>query len=750
MYRINRFLFGMLMSTTTMLAQGTVLDYARAEQMLPANTLGMVWNAHIDAGWETGRNRFCYVHTGREGKTFLLVNPEKGTKEKAFDTTPFLSALNAKRQKKYTAKNLPVKNMHPVAGNRFEFALGDSLYTYDPHSGVVSLAEKKGKEGERISPDGRWEAFGKTYNLWIRNRQNGEEKQLTFDGYKGNAYALPVPDPHDAFDAENPNLIPEADVCWSPDSRSIASYRMNDNGCGTMSLYQSCPSKGGRPLLYTYLYPRPGDSLVPLASLFCVDITTSVIHFIKANPLPMLYYGGAEIHWLKDSRHLYYTEQDRGWKKQRFRIADAQTGACRTLFEESASTVIDPWCQDLEFCKEEKELVWLSERSGWAQLYSYPLDSSAPAKALTSGSFVVRNMVACDDKRQRLYFLASGREQGAGLYEKQLYQTDYAGSHIIRLSKANADHSIQFSPDRNYYIDTYSRPDLPPVSELCAASDGQVVMKLETANADSLLATGWKHPLSFVVKARDGQTDIYGVLYRPANFDSTRKYPVIEKIYTGPHNFFAPKTFWAFQSDAQSVAELGFIVVQIDGMGTGKRSKAFHDVSYQNLTDGGLPDHISGLKQLAGRYAWMDLERVGVYGFSAGGYDAANAILSYPDFYKVAVASSGNHDQRADKADWNEVWLGYPAREQYDRQSNLNKVKNLKGHLLIVHGELDNNVNPVCSLQLVNALIKANKKFDFLLIPGMDHYLDQSLYYSRKRFDYFVKYLLGVEPPERG
>jgi dipeptidyl aminopeptidase/acylaminoacyl peptidase len=343
-------------------------------------------------------------------------------------------------------------------------------------------------------------------------------------------------------------------------------------------------------------------------------------------------------------------------------------------------------------------------------------------------------------------FAASGREAGRDPYQRHAYAIGLEGKGLKLLTPEEADHTVAVSPDGAYLVDTYSRIDSAPVTVVRRASDGRAVREVERADVELLRRSGWPWPEPFAVKGRDGTTDIYGAIYRPSNFDPGRKYPVIDAIYNGPHAVRTPKSFTPSGPD-QALAELGFIVVTVDALGTALRSKAFHDVSYANLGDSGLPDHVAALEQLAARHPQLDLGRVGIYGHSAGGYDAAHALLVRPDFYRVTVASSGTHDSRSDRVWWNELWMGYPVGDHYRRQANTNLAANLRGKLLLVHGGLDDSVHPAATLQLVDALVKANKDFDLLLLPDRGH--DQGNgYFVRRLWDYFVRNLAGVEPPK--
>ena len=401
-----------------------------------------------------------------------------------------------------------------------------------------------------------------------------------------------------------------------------------------------------------------------------------------------------------------------------------------------------------EFINDGAEVLWASERDGWMHLYLYDGKTGTLKNQITSGAWVVRGIRHVDEDNRVLYFTAGGREAGRDPYLEHLYRVNLDGGGLRLLTPEDANHSIAFSPDGQYFVDTYSRVDHAPISVLRRASDGRTVRDLEQTNIDRLLATGWKWPEPFAAKARDGATDIYGIIWRPSTFDPSMRYPVVEQIYTGPHGFFVPKTFSAYRNTAQSIAELGFVVIQVDGLGTARRSREFHLFSYRNLGDGGIPDHIAAMRQMAQQYPYMDLTRVGIYGHSAGGYDATRAILMHPDFYKVAVSSAGNHDHRLDKAVWNTQWMGLPIDKHYDEQSNVMQAHRLQGKLLLVHGDVDENVPVSATLRLVDALIKADKNFEMLIMPNQTHSLGRHPYFIRKRWNFFVEHLLDVKPPE--
>ena len=426
---------------------------------------------------------------------------------------------------------------------------------------------------------------------------------------------------------------------------------------------------------------------------------------------------------------------------------DANTGEQRVVIREKAERYVDPGETHFRILHETGDVLWTSERDGWNHLYLSSLKTGELRGQLTQGSWVVRQIVEVDEKARRVFFLASGREKDEDPYQTHLYAVGFDGKGLTLLTPENDTHTVSFSPDRNYFVDSFSRPDLPAVSLLKRTKDGSQVRTLEQTDTSELVKAGWKSPEPFRGKAKDGTTDLYGLIWRPSNFDSSKKYPIVEMVYTGPQAFFVPKTFGAaLRNPEQQIAELGFIGVMIDGRGTTGRSRAFHEFSYHNL-GGAFEDHVEMIKQMAAKFPYMDADRVGIYGTSAGGYGSAHAILSFPDFYKVCVSISGDHDARLDKAWWNELYQGYPVGPDYAEQSNVTMADRLKGHLLIEHGDIDDNVHVVETMRLTDALIKANKNFDQLIVPNMYHGEGGNPYLIRRRWDYFVHYLLGVTPP---
>jgi dipeptidyl-peptidase-4 len=453
-----------------------------------------------------------------------------------------------------------------------------------------------------------------------------------------------------------------------------------------------------------------------------------------------------ELRWSPDSSHFTFLYNQRGHQVLRVVGVDAKTGETRTLIEESSATFVDYSQKSyMHQITGTHEAIWMSERDGWNHLYLYDIASGSLKNAITHGDWVVRRVERVDDEKRQVWFFAMGVRPGQDPYYEHLCRVNFDGSGFLVLTEGDGTHKVEFSPDRRWFVDTFSRVDLPPVAELRRSDDGHLVCGLEKADASQFGAAGWTTPERFTAKGRDGTTDIYGVIFKPSNFDPAKRYPVIEQIYAGPHGFFVPKA-WGQTVGQHTMAELGFIVVQVDGMGTNWRSRAFHDVAWRNLKDAGFPDRITWMKSAGQTRPWMDLGRVGIYGGSAGGQNALAGLLHHGDFYKVGVADCGCHDNRMDKIWWNEAWLGWPVGPWYADNSNVTHAEKLMGKLMLIVGEMDTNVDPASTMQVVNALVKTDKDFDLLVMPGTNHGSAETPYASRRRMDFFVRHLLGVEP----
>lgn len=729
-------------------AQGTSADYERAARFLTGDLERMVQPAEIRPSWIEGTDKFWYRRPGPESE-FLLVDSAKNTSGPAFDHTKLAEGLSKSMGRQIRANHLPFNSFEFVDKEQsIRFASEGQRWTCNL-STYNCTKEKLPPSTEQTSPDGNWSAFVDHYNLYLRNLSTGTVAQLTTDGEKSWDYATPLPSSDLLVREGTEDVKQPAAVFWSPDSSKLVTYRIDSRNAGRFTTLQFVPPDQLRPKAFTYVYPLPGE-VMPVAQPIIFDVHTLKRTEIQTAPLEIYFQGGPGFSWYKDSKRIHYQFRSRGDKRFEFREVDAETGKQRTVIEEEAKTYIDPGETRVELVNDGAELLLTSERDGWNHIYLYDGKTGNLKNQITKGPWAVRNIVHADENNRQVYFLAGGREKDEDPYLTHLYRVNFDGTGLQLLTPENANHTASVSPDGKFFVDNYSRADLPGESVLRRASDGTVVLKLEKTDPSPLLKIGWKFPEPFKGVAADGKTDIYGLIWRPSNFDPSRKYPVVEQIYTGPQGFFVPKTFGsanAGRRGLQSVAELGFIVVMVDGRGTTGRSRAFHEFSYHNL-GGVFDDHVALIKQMGAKYPFMDLDRVGIYGTSAGGYGAAHAILVHPDFYKVCVSISGDHDARLDKAWWNELYQGYPVGKDYAEQSNANLADKLQGHLLLVHGDVDNNVNPVETMRFVDALIKANKNFDMLLVPNMYHGEGRNLYLVRRRWDYFVEHLLGITPPE--
>ncbi|HUF50031.1 MAG TPA: DPP IV N-terminal domain-containing protein [Longimicrobiales bacterium] len=746
---IPRTLLWLVLLPATAAAQGTRDDYTRAERFLPQNLNGLVLNGQITANWVAGEDRFWYVRELPDGKEFVVVDAASGRKSLAFDHERLAEALARALDREVKPRALPFDRFDFTAGgSAIEFAVAAVRWRCDLARSVCTRSAPVPAANRALSPDGKWLAFVREHNLYVRSTENGAEMQLTTDGVPGYSYATPIANPGVMVREHAQEPVQDAAVSWSPDSRRLTTFRLDTRRARTLTMVQHAPPDNIRPEFYTYVYPLAQDTVLPSAEPLMFEIASRRRVAAQIPPVHQYYYGGPTFRWSADGREFYVNQVDRGYTHFRLTAVDT-LGVARVVVDERGV----PWYNSYAtvsptFLADGREVLFASERDGWMHLYLYDGTSGRLKGQVTRGPWVVRGVARVDEKARTLYFLAGGREPGRDPYLQHLYKVRLDGSGLQLLTPEPADHAISFSPSGAYFVDSYSRADLAPVAVLRRASDGAVISELERAHTDRLRALGWKEPEPFKAVARDGKTEIYGLIWRPTNFDPSRRYPLVEQIYTGPQSFFVPKNFSAWRNHAQTVAELGFIVVQIDALGTARRSREFHNWSYKNLGDGGFADRIGAFKQLAATYPYIDLTRVGVYGHSAGGYDAARALLTHPEFYKVGVSSAGNHDHRLDKAVWNTQWMGWPLGPHYDEQSNVAFAGNLKGKLLLAHGDLDDNVPVSATLRLVDALIRANKEFDMLIVPNANHGVGSTPYFIKKRWDYLVRHLLGVEPPQ--
>jgi len=740
-------------------AEVTKEDYARAEQFL-LHSQKLAFKLRVTPQWIHDSSRFWYKNDSRDGKEFVIVDPVQNVHRPAFDHARLASSLSKETGKACEAHTLPFDSIEFAKGkNEIAFDVGEERWTCDLSSYSCAKVEgyKKPAEYRLTSPDEKWAAFVKDHNLYIQPLPEGEAVQLTIDGETYNDYGTRAETSTMSVTVRIQGMKLPPVAIWSPDSKKIITHRLDQRKVKELYLLQnSPPGDSKRPVLHTYRYSMPGDDDVALSHYVLIDVDERTVTEIEYEPQPVTYMSAFNfqmVWWDKDSTKVYFIFSERGSKAVRLCEIDSATGSVREIFRENTQTQIDLNVQfgmppNVRILGGSHEFIWFSERDGWGHLYLYNNQTGQLKNQITKGSWVVRDIMHVDESNRLIYFTASGHEKGRDPYYRHLYSIKLDGTGLKLLSSEDADHSIAVSPDGRYFTDTYSRVDLPPKSVL-RASDGKIIKVMEESDVGLLLNAGFTFPERFKVKARDGITDIYGIIIHPFHFNPEIKYPVIDGCYPGPQAIRCPKSFIAGGGDI-ALSALGFVVINIDGMGTPLRSKAFHDVSYGNLGEaGGLVDHVTGFRQLAATRPYLDLNRVGIYGHSGGGFMTGRAMVMFPDFYKVGVSGAGNHDQRGYVALWGEKYQGMVEGDNYLNQATALLAKNLQGKLLISCGEMDDNVHPALTIQLIEAFIKENKDFDMLYFPNTNHsYGPVRNYWTRKTWDYFVEHLLGEEAPQ--
>ena len=729
----------------------TVEDYQRAEKYLNYNTTPLVSNGPVRATWLPG-DRFWYRNTNATGSEFFLVDAAKGTKAPAFNHAAVAAALTTAMGKPVSATQLPFQQITFASDSAsFYFDSGDKRWTCDVQGKQCAASDRvRPVPNSETSPDGKYAAYIKDYNLWVRDMTTGADKPLTTDGVKDYGYAT-----------DNAGWISSdrAVLKWSPDSKKIATFQQDQRKAGDMYLVNTI---AGHPTLKAWKYPLPGDDNITMIERVIIDVEAATVTRVKMGQdqhrstlCDDVRCGGdwVDVQWNPDSSQIAFVSTSRNHQQENLRVADAGSGVIREVLEEKGETFLESgngrvnW----KFLPGSNEAIWYSQKDNWGQLYLHDLQSGKVKNAITSGEGNVTQLLRVDEAARTVFFQGVGKERGRDPYFRHFYRETMDGKPAQLLTPEDADHDISLSPTGKYFVDNYSKPDVTSTSVLRDAT-GKVVLPLEKMDISRLLATGWKPPTPITVKDRGGVNDLYGLMYKPTNSIHRRSYPISITFIRVRRPARRRRRFSAARGDAQALAELGFVVVEIDGMGTPWRSKKFHEAYYGDMGDNTIPDQVAGMKELAKRFSWIDIDRAAIWGHSGGGFATASAMFHYPDFFKVGISEAGNHDNRVYEDDWAEKWQGLLTKNadgttNYDNQANQLVAQNLKGKLLLAHGTMDNNVPFYNTLLVVDALIKANKDFDLIILPNRGHGFGNEPYMVRRRWDYFVKNLLGVDPP---
>jgi dipeptidyl aminopeptidase/acylaminoacyl peptidase len=746
---MKRLLFAAAMTVASYgytFAQGTAADYERARGLREKYEAAAIDIAG-PATWIGTTHRFWYRKLSRGTNEYFIYDADLVKKQPAFDHSKIAASLSKLTANSYKPQDLSLTQLRfdntissftaSINGTVVRCTIAESACTKVDVPAFGTQAGNRPQQPVK-SPDGKWEASINNFNLIIRAVDSRDTTTLSTDGSEGNYYN-------------------GRSIVWSPDSTKIAVYRVRPGYRREVRYVESSPEDQIQPKFSSIVYAKPGDVL-DLEQPVLFDIATrkqiNVDNALFANP-----YEISDPVWRKDSRAFTFEYNQRG--HQVYRVIEVNaSGQTRAVISDEPKTffsyrpangsLADSGRRYRYDVNDGKEIIWMSERDGWGHLYLYDGASGAVKRQITRGEWVVRGVQRVDEAKRQIWFCAGGTHPGKDPYFLSYFRINFDGTGLTELTTADANHNGSYSTDGELFVDNYSRLDLAPVLEVRKTADNSVVATVERGDTSELVKAGWQAPEVFTAKGRDGKTDIWGMIVRPTNFDASKRYPVIENIYAGPQGSFVPKSFVTYGS-MMAHAEIGFILIQIDGMGTSNRSKAFHDVAWKNLGDAGFADRILWHKAVAAKYPWYDISRVGIYGGSAGGQNALGGLLFHPEFYKAAVSYAGCHDNRMDKIWWNEQWMGWPIGPQYAASSNVDNAYRLQGELLLVVGEMDTNVDPSSTMQVVSKLIKANKNFDLLVVPGANHGAARgdryAAYGAHKQYDFFVRNLLGVSPP---
>ena len=725
--------------------------YQQAERQLAKHTEALVYGTVENPNW-TKDNKLVYQSQTKNGKQFFIVDAKTKAKKLAFNHQKLAKALAGITEQEVNQVELPFSHVDFIADNVISLQVDSDTYQCNIQSYLCKASESVIKSNELVAPNGEQAVFIREHNLWLRNLSDNSEKQLTTDGIEDFSYAT-----------NNAGWIrgKKPVVKWSPDSKKLTTFKHDGRNVGEMGIVSTAV---GHPKVDVWKYPLPGDENIFKINRVVIDIEqasvvaldmpaddhrSTITDHVAGNDGSLL-----DIDWSSDSRHFAFVSSTRDHKTATLKIADAISGKVRTVFTETAKSFFESGVSDIswKYLDQSHEFIWFSQRSNWGHLYLVDAETGKIKNQITKGDWTVLALLNVNQDTGKLIFTGAGKE-GGDPYFHYLYSINKDGSDLTLLTPEKKHHRITLSKNADYFLDRVSTPTQPETSFIRSthSKSGFIV---EQMNIDELTATGWKAPTPFIVKDRNNEHNIYGLMYKPSDFDASKSYPVVNYLYPGPQvGSIRGRHFRSARGDNQAIAELGFIVIEIDALGTPGRSKSFHEFYYQNMGDSGIPDQVAAIKQLAEKNSWIDISRVGIWGHSGGGFASTRALLTYPDFYSVAVSQAGNHDNRNYADEWGEKYHGLLVKNEdgttnYDSQANQLIVENLKGKLLLAHGTTDTNVPPYNTLVVAEALIKANKDFDMLMLPNRGHGFAREHYMMRKRWDYFVQHLLTLSPPK--
>lgn len=728
-----------------------VEKYKKAEQKLAKFTDKLVTGTVDYPSWSNSDQLLYRSHT-EQGEQFFILDAKTKQKKLAFDHQKLATALARITEKEVNQENLPFKSFEIVSKNEISLKVKGKAYQCNIESYLCKLTKNAAKKNELVAPNGEQAVFIREHNLWLRNLNDNSEKQLTTDGIENFGYAT-----NNAGWVRGKKPV----VKWSPDSKKLTTFKHDARNVGEMGIVSTAV---GHPKIDVWKYPLPGDENIFKIHRVVIDVEQA-----KVTPLAMPaddhrstitdHVAGRDgslldIDWSADSSHFAFVSSTRDHKTATLKMADATTGKVRTILSEVEESFFESGVSGIswKYLDKSNEIVWFSQRSDWGHLYLVDATTGKIKNQITQGDWTVLELLDINQDTGKLIFTGAGKE-GGDPYFHYLYSINKDGSNLTLLTPDKKHHRITLSKNAEYFLDRVSTLNQAESSFIRSTSSksGFVVEQMDISK---LTATGWQAPTPFIVKDRNGEYDIHGLMYKPSDFDASKSYPVVNYLYPGPQvGSIRGRHFRTARGDNQAIAELGFIVIEIDALGTPGRSKSFHEFYYQNMGDSGIPDQVAAIKQLAKQHSWIDSSKVGIWGHSGGGFASTRALLTYPDFYSVAVSQAGNHDNRNYADEWGEKYHGVLVKNEdgstnYDSQANQLIVDNLKGKLLIAHGTTDTNVPPYNTLVVVEALIKANKDFDMLMLPNRGHGFAREAYMMRKRWGYFVQHLMAVTPPK--